>query len=53
MGLLNVIRFLPPLVIEMSQLERAAEILKRIFDEEEKSLVKERRRSSPLSTSKP
>ncbi len=49
----NVIRFLPPLVIEMSQLERAAEILKRIFDEEEKSLVKERRRSSPLSMSKP
>ena len=37
----NVIRFLPPLVIEMNQLERAAEILKGIFAE---SLIEKRRK---------
>jgi len=36
----NVIRFLPPLVIEMSQLEKAAEILTDIFLEEEGKLPK-------------
>ena len=40
----NVIRFLPPLVIEMNQLERAAEILKGIFAEEDKSLIEKRRK---------
>jgi len=35
----NVIRFLPPLVIEMDHLERAAEILEGIFAEEDKSLA--------------
>ncbi|MEM2914816.1 MAG: aspartate aminotransferase family protein [Candidatus Bathyarchaeia archaeon] len=35
----NVIRFLPPLVIEMSQLEKAAEILRSIFDEEETKIL--------------
>jgi len=34
----NVIRFLPPLVIEKSQLEKAAEILREIFGEEEKTI---------------
>ena len=34
----NIIRFLPPLVIEKSQLEKAAEILKEIFEEEEKTI---------------
>jgi len=34
----NVIRFLPPLVIEMKHLERAAEILKKIFAEEDKKV---------------
>ena len=42
----NVIRFLPPLVIEESMLERAAEILERIFAEEDKSLTEGRK---PLS----
>jgi acetylornithine/LysW-gamma-L-lysine aminotransferase len=36
----NVIRFLPPLVIEKDQLEKAAEILKEILNEEEKALNK-------------
>jgi len=36
----NVIRFLPPLVIEKSQLEKAAEILRDIFDEEEKKVLR-------------
>jgi acetylornithine/LysW-gamma-L-lysine aminotransferase len=36
----NVIRFLPPLVIEKSQLEKAAEILDSIFAEEEKKILK-------------
>ncbi len=36
----TVIRFLPPLVIEMSQLEKAAEILKVILLEEEKKVLK-------------
>jgi len=35
----NVIRFLPPLVVEMSQLEKAAEILKPILAEEEKKII--------------
>jgi len=35
----NVIRFLPPLVIEMEQLERAAEILREIIDEEETKVL--------------
>jgi acetylornithine/LysW-gamma-L-lysine aminotransferase len=34
----NVIRFLPPLVIEMGRLEKAAEILKSIFTEEDKKV---------------
>ena len=36
----NVIRFLPALVIEMEQLEKAAKILTEIFDEEEKKILK-------------
>ena len=36
----TVIRFLPPLVIEMSQLEKAAEILKDVLLEEEKKAFK-------------
>jgi len=36
----NVIRFLPPLVIEMEQLERAAEILREIIDEEETKVLR-------------
>ena len=36
----TVIRFLPPLVIEMSQLEEAAEILKAVLLEEEKKVLK-------------
>jgi acetylornithine/succinyldiaminopimelate/putrescine aminotransferase len=36
----TVIRFLPPLVIEMSQLEKAAEILKNVLSEEEKKVLK-------------
>jgi len=35
----NVIRFLPPLVVEMSQLEKAAEIIKPILAEEEKKIL--------------
>ncbi|MEM2110580.1 MAG: aspartate aminotransferase family protein [Candidatus Bathyarchaeia archaeon] len=35
----NIIRFLPPLVIEMCQLEKAAEVLKRIFLEEESRIL--------------
>ena len=34
----NVIRFLPPLIIEKNQLEKAAEILREIFEEEEKTI---------------
>lgn len=44
----NVIRFLPPLVIEINQLERAAEILERIFAEEDKSLIERRKAPSTL-----
>jgi len=36
----NIIRFLPPLTIEMNHLERAAEILKEIFAEEDGKLAK-------------
>ncbi|MDH5794650.1 MAG: aspartate aminotransferase family protein [Candidatus Bathyarchaeota archaeon] len=36
----NVIRFLPPLVIEKAQLEKAAEILTGIFNEEEKKVLR-------------
>jgi len=36
----NVIRFLPPLVIEMNRLENVAEILRGIFAEEDRGLVK-------------
>jgi acetylornithine/LysW-gamma-L-lysine aminotransferase len=35
----NIIRFLPPLVIETNQLEKAAEILKNIFTEEDKKIL--------------
>jgi acetylornithine/LysW-gamma-L-lysine aminotransferase len=37
----NVIRFLPPLVIKREQLEKAAETLTEIFDEEEKKFSKD------------
>ena len=36
----TVIRFLPPLVIEISQLEKAAQILKDVLLEEEKNVLK-------------
>jgi len=36
----TVIRFLPPLVIEMDQLEKAAQILKDVLMEEEKKVLK-------------
>jgi acetylornithine/LysW-gamma-L-lysine aminotransferase len=36
----NVIRFLPPLVIEMDQLEKAAEVLSGVLVEEEKKVLK-------------
>jgi len=44
----NVIRFLPPLIIEMSHLERAAEILRKIFSEEDKNLSKGRKLSPAI-----
>ena len=44
----TVIRFLPPLVIEMNQLEKAAEILRRIFAKEDKSLTERQRSPSAL-----
>jgi len=40
----NVIRFLPPLVIQMHHIRRAVEILREIFLEEEKGLAEGRRR---------
>jgi len=46
----NVIRFLPPLIIEKNHLEKAAEILEKIFAEEEKNLTE--RGKSPISSSK-
>jgi len=36
----NIIRFLPPLVIEMYELEKAAEILTEVFTEEEVKIAK-------------
>jgi len=36
----NVIRFLPPLVIDWAQLEKAAKILNEIFEDEEKKVLK-------------
>jgi len=36
----NVIRFLPPLVIDWDQLEKAAKILNEIFEDEEKKVLK-------------
>ena len=45
----NIIRFLPPLVIEMSQLEKAAEILKNILSEEEKKILKAQKNVSRIT----
>ena len=46
----NIIRFLPPLVIEMSQLEKTAEILKNILSEEEKKILKAQKKVSRITS---
>ena len=46
----NIIRFLPPLVIEMNQLEKAAEILKNILSEEEKKILKAQKKVSRITS---
>jgi acetylornithine/LysW-gamma-L-lysine aminotransferase len=46
----NIIRFLPPLVIEMNQLEKASEILKNILSEEEKKILKTQKKVSRITS---
>jgi acetylornithine/LysW-gamma-L-lysine aminotransferase len=46
----NIIRFLPPLVIEMNQLEKASEILKIILSEEEKKILKAQKKVSRITS---